>query len=222
MLQNYSSLQLIIFYSSFASLVLLLFGIIRYQKLSVITKHIFLLAFISSTVQIVNTILWLNKMRNMHILNLYSIIEFLIILHIYRIELKGFIKSYWIDSLAIAFVVFTIYNMFYIQGVYNINSNSKILESVLLAMLSIMYFYKVTKELVILDLKAEPMFWINAAVLIYFVSDSFVFAFSDYLQKHFQKLSIWVWAFHAMFFVLFCVLLSISFFVNPKRLPQKL
>ena len=211
-------MQIVILFSGFASLLLFFFGLVRYRKLSIITKHVVLLAFVSAVSDSIGRVLWINKMSNVYVLNIYTILEFLIIANIYRLEFRGFVKENLMKYIMGIFVAGSMIDMLFIQGYYQLNSYTKISECFLLVIFAIVYFYKVVTELVILDLKSEPMFWINAAVLMYFVSGSFLFTLSEYIQQYSKSLDIWVWGIHAIFLAVFCATLSVSFVVQPKRI----
>jgi hypothetical protein len=88
-----------------------------------------------------------------------------------------------INLVTFGHVIFAIANFFFIQGVSTINSNSFAVSAVLRLVLSLIYYYILIRDLPSDSITRLPMFWINAAVLIYSAGTILINISTEYLVK---------------------------------------
>jgi hypothetical protein len=84
------------------------------------------------------------------------------------------------QAVSIAFVCFSSFNIFFLQGT-QINSYSRIFYAAIVIVYCLLYFYVLMKDLPSLYLHTLPMFWFNSALLIFHAGAFFLFSFQDYL-----------------------------------------
>ncbi len=217
MFKNYSYQQILLLATNIPIFLFAIFAIFKYKKSIYEHKYVMIFFVNSLLFDVVQKVMWIYKMNNLYVLNIYSITEFFILWKLYQHNLNKFIGNKIFYIVLGIFYLFCILNMAFYQGLFSdYNSNTVTLESLIFIVFAQIYFYKILTELNVENLFTEPMFWINIGVLIYFSSDIFIFIFSNYLMKYSQSLNSQMWGIHAIFLMIFCTLLSISLCVSPK------
>lgn len=215
--ENYTAIQWVIFYAFLSTLLPISIGLIRYSKLVQGMLSIFWFCVATLVLESIGTVLWIAKTPNLWIGHIYTIVEFSLLANAYRIALKGFIKPILIPSMILLFTILAVSNTLFLQSFKYNNSNIKIIEAVLLIGLALLLFYKLARELKISRLEKYPMFWVSCAVIIYFSSNIFVFMYSNYLLQYSKLLGMRIWFIHALFFVLFHIMLALSLWSSPPN-----
>ncbi|OJJ17110.1 hypothetical protein BKI52_30830 [marine bacterium AO1-C] len=192
-------------------------GLSTYRSLGLLKRLILVLMICSLGLNIVQIILALFSVPNLFIAHIYTLLEFLFIVFIYKIKLNDIIPSSNFLKGVIFFVMFSFLNTFFIQGWQTNNSYQRILESVLVIALILVYFFKTLKELKVKRIDREPLFWFSGGALLYFSGALFIFIFSNYLLKYSQSLGIIFWAIHAFFLIIFYIGAAIALWINPKK-----
>jgi hypothetical protein len=71
-----------------------------------------------------------------------------------------------IPVLALVYIVFALINLFFIQGLEELNTRSELVASIILIFLSIAYYYQILLDKKIIPLLNNPLFWISTGVLV--------------------------------------------------------
>ncbi|MCU0446863.1 MAG: hypothetical protein MUE85_18340 [Microscillaceae bacterium] len=74
-------------------------------------------------------------------------------------------------------------NSIFLQKIYTFPSYALYLESILLILLSLLYFYQVFTELKVEKLWEEGMFWFSIGILVYYSGTMVMYLSSNYLLK---------------------------------------
>lgn len=70
----------------------------------------------------------------------------------------------------------------------------QVIESLLVLGMAGLYFRKLLHELQVPSLARDPMFWVSAGLVLYFISKLLIALFSNYLLEHYSRqLSLTVW-----------------------------
>lgn len=127
--------------------------------------------------------------------HIFTPIEFLL----YAIVYNYFLKSQKWKKILITFVVFMIIcevtNSIFLQGLKQTNTNTIILESIMLIILSLRLFLKIREAAIFQNILHSGIFWFNSAVLIYY------------------SINILVWGFHSI---------KVYQLINPPTIIYKL
>ena len=210
-------MQEFIFYAFLILLLPCSIGLVRYSRLGASERYVLQLCGIGFVLDCVGTVLWLSKTPNLWVGHVHTIIEFALLAGVYLHAFDGFVRKRIIRITLISFVALNLLSNLFLQDFEQFNSYVKIVEAIVLIVFSLLYFYKLASELKVSKLERHPMFWINAAVLIYFGSNLFVFLYSNYILFYSQELGIRIWFIHALFFVLHNCLLAIGLWTVPKN-----
>lgn len=173
-----------------------------YKKLPHELKLISWFIFLSAIVQAISAILWYNSMNNLWVLHLFVGIGFLLLAMFYNAILDGFINKRVIRVTTILFLLFTIINAAYIQGIYRYASNSLTVESILIIILSLSTFILLLDDIV-KESKGrivKSLNWINSGLFLYYASSLLLFYFGEYIIQGFSKsASVYTWVLHFLF-----------------------
>ncbi|KAA1247310.1 hypothetical protein [Aquimarina sp. RZ0] len=211
----FENLTLLAFILLFTPLVVSIF---RLKFLNLTQKRLYLLILATIIIEIISRLLWYKKMNNLPLYHFYAVIEFLLIINIYRAVLsKLFSKTFFI-VLGVGFVLFAIINTLFFQNLYTFNSNVTSTLGVLVIFIALSYFYALLKEVKYSALERNPMFWINSGFLIYFSSNLILFYINNSLFKGVTEASHIVWGLHAIVNIVLTIFYTIALWVHPKKL----
>ena len=189
----------------------------KYRALNQESKAIFWLAVVTFLLDAPASYLFYHAKPNLFIGHIFTPLEFLFIVYIYRRPLKSLIPEKWNTGLMVVIALLAIGNTLFLQGIKENNTNIRTLESVLLILFSLLYFFQLARNLSVIHLEREPFFWFNTGVLLYFSGNAFIFLYSNYILKYSQDLGIKVYLIHNFFFVLFYLFCSIALWNVQKK-----
>ncbi|MBC8753259.1 hypothetical protein H2O64_01165 [Kordia sp. YSTF-M3] len=203
--------------SSFAVILPLLIAVWKYHRLDKVQRKLVYLLITILVVESISNVLWYQKINNLPVYHFYSIIEFILIVNIYKDELKKLFPKRFFYLLIAVFTIFSIVNMCYFQNLTTFNSNVTTLLGFLVIFLSLSYFYALLKEVKYSSLEQNPMFWINAGFLIYFSSNLILFFINNSMFATADESSRLVWGLHAIVNIVLTFFYTISICLNPKQ-----
>jgi len=145
-------------------------GSFFFQKIRSKFLYLYLYVIIGATTEIINVIL-IKSTGNSNNLgsHVYFPIEFLLLALFYVPLLAPLIKRRWMLGFITLFMVYSIVNMFFIQDLHE-RSDIRSFTSIVLVVFPLIYFYRIMIESKLRKLTAEPMVWINSAILLFFAS----------------------------------------------------
>lgn len=201
----------------FTNLLAFLLGIFLYKRFPVEIKTVFYFVMFGILTEVYNKIHIHYIMKNsMPIGHFYFPIAIIIVGIFYIQILKDFIKPKWIIAIIISFVLYSIFNTVFIQGLFQYASVTASVGSLILFLFSVIYFIKVMIDAKIEQLSINPYIWINTGFLIYYTVGFFYHS----LYNLRYKASIEVIQFAANIFsllnLIFYLIISIGFILAVK------
>ncbi len=115
------------------------------------------------------------------VVSVYGLLQFLIVMLIYRTEYTRTVLKRLADVVIFAFTVFAIVNFWFIQGVEAFNSNLFTVSCIVLIVFCVLYFYQIIQELPEPHIERMVMFWVGAGVFFYFGTNLILFVTVDSL-----------------------------------------
>ncbi|MGB3467946.1 MAG: hypothetical protein WBA74_21855 [Cyclobacteriaceae bacterium] len=195
----------------------LIAGLLTYQRHDKIQRLVFVLVAITAATEILSKILWYRKINNLAVFHIYAVIEFMMIMLIYEKAFKVQEHRFSLFRIGIgSMILFAIFNTLFLQSLYQFNSNVITVSALILTLLSLLYFYKLLKEISHISLERQPIFWINVGILIYFSSSLVFFLASNSLAGQSIKIRGIAWGMHAIFNVFHYIAFSIALWVKPR------
>ncbi len=197
----------------------LVISIFRFRFFNFSQKRLLLLILATVLVEVISRVLWYKRINNLSVYHFYTIIEFLLIVNIYRKELSILFSKLFFKIMGILFTVFALVNTFFFQDLNTFNSNATTVLGLLVIFFALSYFYALLKEVKYSVLENNPMFWVNSGFLIYFSSNLILFFINNNLFKGASnEAGYLIWGLHAIVNIVLTVFYIIALWVNPKKL----
>lgn len=121
--------------------------------------------------------------------------------------------------LMIALVGIEIYQIAVTPGIFAFPILSRMVFSVAVTLLAILYFIKLLKDLPAIHVYKVPMLWINVGFLVYFAGGFFLFIAKDYVVHMMENDFTFYWGYHNFIAVLSFILYSIAL-LQGRLLPD--
>jgi len=147
------------------------------------------------------------------IVSAYGLLQFLILMLIYRREYTRVALKRLADVVMFAFTIFAVVNFWFIQGVHALNTYLFTVSSVVLMIFCLLYFYQIIQELPEPYIERMVMFWIGAGVFFYFGSNLFLFLTVDRYVLKADGNFLLSWGLHNGSNTVKNVIFSIAFYV---------
>jgi hypothetical protein len=122
-------------------------------------------------------------------------LSFIVILTIIFNEALSHKYAKVFNAITIVFTLCAIMNLLFWQKA-EIASFNKLAISFIIILYTVVYFYRLMKDLPTFHLTRLPMFWFSSAFLIYGAGALFLFAFLDYLVNVLNNNLLTYWTFH--------------------------
>jgi hypothetical protein len=118
---------------------------------------------------------YLGTNNNLWLSHIYTPVEYFLLASVYYISLKYRNVRKAIIGSVILVLIFSFVDAFFGEGISQMNSYTKVLESSLLIALALVYFYVTFQNLNKLYLDQDPMFVLSCGILIYFAGTTMAY-----------------------------------------------
>jgi len=130
------------------------------------------------------------------VFNSFNLLNLPFAVLLYRHRIHWARRDLFSYSLITLFVLFSLINLFFIQGPFTFNSYTTSLASVCFIILSLIYFFVLIQQLPTESITKLPMFWINTAMLLYYSGTFFLYLSRAYLVNVLKDNQIVSWLIH--------------------------
>lgn len=210
------------FWKTFSSIIVPLFilvpiiaGLIRYRTLpfhfKIILFYLLMTAVINTAATIIGRVFHAN---NMPLFHLYTLAEGLLLIWFYRHLFTEDRKKVYI-ILQIAFAIFCIMNVLFLQSIYSYSSYTRYTESIICILLALKYF----AQIALADAKPLklPAFYFNTGIFLYFSGSFILFIFSNVILQRLPASTMLIfWTGHSSLVLIMYILFSIGFIKCKK------
>ena len=199
------------FISSSLSLLPFIVALFYIKKIKTYLIPVFVLAIVNVCVEVINHI-YLRFNRNTNeILHIFTILEFCLLSLFFALFFKKYFNPIIIYLMMPLFLVVA-YVDYKINGLNTTDSLSLTIESFILVVYTLFFYFYVLKNLIFDDLLSQPVFWMSMAVLFYFSGNFVLFVCGKYMARLDIDKYVILWTIiHTFFNVLYNVFLSIGF-----------
>ena len=149
---------------------------------------------------------------NLFLLHIYTIVDFILLSLIFKPVLPQFLNRF----LLFGFPLFATINSVFFEHLKTENVLNRSLSALILMFYALSFFTKTLREMKILNLGKEPLFWVSSGVLFYNAASFFIFLFSHYLTP-IHNLWFTYFGIHAIFTILLYICYTIALWVQPKQ-----
>lgn len=190
-------------------------AIVKYRTLPTELRIICWYLLLSGFSNLVNNVLGFQKINNLAVGHIYTILEFTLFCAFYRSTINSAVLNRYLPFISGGFALFSIVNFLFFQQLSVFNSYTKTLESFCMMFFAIAYFKVALDSVNISNHKADALSCINAGVLIYFSGGLVLFAIQNIrLSNH----SFWevLWVAHASFLFIMYQLFALGLWWYKK------
>jgi drug/metabolite transporter (DMT)-like permease len=138
-----------------------------------------------------------NGLSNIPVINVYALIEFLVITVMYFYMFDQ--RKYWLRFLIllISFATYFVVDNVVIHNIHEYNGSSLTIATIVILTLSLLFYRELVLKLPAKFISKYSPFWINAAVCFYFAFSAVLFFASHYIFNSMPLESAWVfWSYH--------------------------
>ena len=121
---------------------------------------------------------------NHFIFNLYIGVEFLVYYFIFFRAFENKRMKYLTGALAIIFIVFYTFNVFFIKGLFIFNTAAYTFGSITVIVICLLYFGHLFLSEEPINYFRMPLFWMATGLLFYYVGESVYMSLLDYIVKN--------------------------------------
>jgi small-conductance mechanosensitive channel len=183
----------------------------KYQTLPIESRILFWYLLTDAVVNIISSVLVSFHFSNTPLYHIATIIETEIILYFFFVVFQQTTTRKFIKLSMLFFPVLGIFNTFLLQHIFEFNSYTLSLQSLIIIALCFLYWWN-TEDDNSKSWSAMPLNWILSGLLIYFSSAFILFTFSNAAIAYLSvKNFIIVWNIHATLSILMYMLITIGF-----------
>lgn len=124
--------------------------------------------------------------------NIYALFEIVVILLFYRDRIS------WLNSVNLFVIVlillaFGAVNLIFIQGYFKINSYMRVVNSIVMILVIVSYYFTLVRQLPKSSVLQLPMFWVNTSFLLYFSGAFMAHLATDYIINVMKEFDLKTW-----------------------------
>ncbi len=212
-----TSTYLFSYVSTFSVILPIAGSLINFKSLDNKLRLFSIYLFITFLKESVCAYLAISGLQNLHLYNIFSIIEYLVYFYLYYSVFQGA----RLKNIVLAFSVITItvylLDILVINGLYNFNTLTTTVGGFTIAVTTLLYFYQLIKGIEHSNLTKVPMFWISTGILFYSVGTIILF---NYFQKYIHlppSLRTSIWTINSVLNILQNILFTIGILCKQKN-----
>lgn len=156
--------------------------------------------------------------NSMPALHLWTILEFSCVSAFYYVLINNKKLKHFILISSILFLIFSIINSIYIQGIFIYNSHARGLEATLLTLFSLVYLVYILYNETFFKPELSSTKYIVIGMIIYYGFTQLLYLSFNYLQFYNKSLTVFAYEIHRWVYLLFNILLAIGLW--KKKLKQ--
>jgi hypothetical protein len=189
-----------------------LVGALRFKHLDPALRCLAGLAFFELFIELLSR----SVTPNLFLFPADTMVEFGLLAWMYRRVFWPSALSRWLPAVVVIFGASSLVSYAEPATLLQFNTMQRLVESVLILGLVLLYFYKVIRELVIVRLEREPLFWVSVGLLLYFAGNVFIFVSSNYVIRQSTALSMRLWNTHAVLYMVLYGLYAWALWISPS------
>lgn len=206
-----------LFFATWIIIIPVVTGTLRYGNLSKECRIIFFFTIIACITEITSYITRSRGINNMPLLHIYTVIEFVIISWFYHLLFKRIFSFSPLPLIAVLFVIGSIINSLWIQEILSFNSYIRGIEAVLIILYALIILYVFFFQPDAKKTVDDPVFWINAGILIYFSGATTLFILSNYILPLGYQFNKNIWGVHALLSIIMYLSITTGLWKSKTR-----
>jgi hypothetical protein len=193
-------------------------GLLSFKKAPVYVRLLIIHLFLAAIVQAIAYYLWKHSQNNLYLLHLYTVEELVMLTFFYGYLLKSSIGKNIFIVVAAFFITCAALNALFLQPITRHNTYARSLESLIIIIWTILYFYRHLAEDPDAPQKhGNGILLINTAFLLYFSASLLLFTLSNFISITSSKeMRVNLWAIHALVSIFMYILIAIGLWKHRK------
>lgn len=185
----------------------------RLGRMPTYAKCLLIYLVISAIVNTTAIILTWNRIPNLWLLHIYTILESFLLLYYFKLIIINKSVNLIIRVLLWAFPVFCIINFLFLQSLYNFNTYARPVEAIMFITLCAVYWWQENQEDSEKSWGNIPNNWIVTGLMLYFAGVFFLFLLAKYIMTGVANKKAWnlVWDTHATLVLIMYLLMAVGF-----------
>ncbi len=200
----------------FSTVIPLFIGIMYYRYADKAIRIILAFLVVSLTINTAGSIIASYNINNLPLLHLYTLLESALLFLFFGLSIRSETGRKLSRIFLFAFPVLCIVDLLFFHSIYQFNSYTRPVESILLVILAMTYI----SEQVGQERKTgaeRAKFWIVLGLLLYFSASFFQFLFSNVLHVTAEKhIRLMIWNIHACFVLIMYILIAVGLLKLPN------
>lgn len=159
------------------------------------------------------------RANNMPFFHAFAAVNLLFLCAFYNYALRGpwTRRGVWLAAgLGLGLLVYT---ALLPGGIWQFPARALTAQCVLFIGLALLYFYQLLQQQPVLALERQPLFWLNAGVLLYFSVNLFVFLLQNWLLQLPAADAVAVWSIHSVVNILANFFYTLGLLCKPPPPP---
>lgn len=215
---HYSKEQMIVLFTYLPVLIAAGMAFKRYRQADRPLKLLCWMIFFALLTESSSRVFWFFKVSNLFLWPIYIAVEFALLTWMYSLVLD----QKWLTALRGWMLgVFTVIVLVRELGQHGqsvwIDNAGRSIESVVVILLALAYFYKVFQELKVQNLLLEPFFWVSAGLLLFFSGNFLIFIFMSFILLYSKSLNDQIWVIHALMNYMLYITYAIALWVGRGK-----
>ncbi len=171
---------------------------------------------VSLICDIINLVIAIKHLNNTPIFTLYTYLEGLILIffyyNVFEKQILKKISLILLIPLTFALLIGTLYT----KNIFIVNTINNVTEIIILIALSLLFFYNLLKDLIILNLYSYYLFWINSGILIISSLSLFFFLFEQKIEGNLSLAYLWLIFYFVNIIFRLLLLIGICKYIKQK------
>ncbi len=174
----------------------LLLCLARYRSLNSAFRLLLIFLAVDLIIGLVMIQMAANHQNNLLLLNLFVPIRYGLLSAMFYEQFQSERYRHWVKYSIIGFIPFALLDI-YVSNFnladlhhHRVGKYAQVVESALLIVWALLYFYEIIKELKVTNIILYPFFWVCAGLLIFYSGNIFFFPFWHYMYQWDEKLEL--------------------------------
>ena len=192
-------------------------GLVRFRRLPTNLRYLTgLIGWVLPLNLLVFLLIYLHR-SNLFLMPIYAVGEFWLLALVFQHTLQSPAFTRAVPWLVGSFGAYALFDSVAAGTLDQFRPGQQVIQSILCLLLVGLYFRKLLRELRVLELRREPMLWVSAGLLIYYLGYLQIAIFSNYLLNYSHQLNANVWMIHSLLFILLYSCYSLALWLPRQK-----
>lgn len=192
-------------------------GVARFRCLPLTMRYLTALIWFVLPLNTLGLVLMLQQHNNLFIMPIYTAGEFALLGLVYRHSLQSSTFNRLLPWLVVGFTAYVLFDSLQPNCLTTFRPGQQVTQGLLVLCFTLLYFWKLLRELRVASLHQEPMFWVSAGLLLYFLGYLQIALFSNYLLRYSKEFAQLIWAVHSCLFIVLYGCYSLALCLPPRK-----